>query len=312
MATMKAVRIHQFGGNEVLKLEDVPRPEPTGEDYLLKVMAASVNPVDFKTQQGKYPRVTKENLPMTLGRDVSGIVEAAGPNAAFKKGDAVMAFLGRDRGGYAEYVLVKPNEGVAKPKTLNHAAAASVPLAAMTAWQALFDAGQLKAGQRVLIHGGTGGVGYLGIQFAHAKGAWVATTVSQPNLDFARELGADQAIDYRNEKFETALKEPVDVVFDTIAGETRERSWGVLKPGGILVSVLGQPSEEAAKAHNVRTVAVLARQNAAQLAEVGALIDAGKVKVIVQSTYPLAHVGAAHSALEKGPTRGKIVIEIDH
>jgi NADPH:quinone reductase-like Zn-dependent oxidoreductase len=274
-------------------------------------MAASVNPVDFKTQQGKYVRVTQEHLPMTLGRDVSGVVEAAGPQSAFKTGDEVMAFLGRDRGGYAEYVLVKPNEGVAKPKSLNHAQAASVPLAAMTAWQALFDAGGLKAGQRVLIHGGTGGVGYLGVQFAHAQGAWVATTVSQPNLDFVRELGADQAIDYRNEMFEKVV-EPVDVVFDTIAGDTRERSWGVLKPGGILVSVLGEPSQETARAHGVRAVAVLARQDAAQLAEVGALIDAGKVQVIVQSTYPLVHVGAAHTALERGPTRGKIVIEIDH
>ena len=311
MATTTAVRIHSFGGTEVLKLESVPLPEPTDGELIVKVAAASVNPVDYKIRNGTYPRIKPEHLPRTLGRDLSGIVESAGPNAAFKVGDDIFAFLGPDRGGYAERVLIKPNEATAKPKRLSHVEAAAVPLAAITAWQGLFDIGGLKAGERVLIHAGNGGVGHLAIQFARTKGAWVATTCSGVDIDFVKGLGADQVIDYRAQKFED-LVQPVDLVLDLVGGESRERSWGVIKKGGRLSSALGLSETDTAKADaaGVSAKNFVARVDAAQLAEVGALIDAGKVRVEVQETFAFRDVGRAHDKLEKEHTRGKIVLDL--
>lgn len=309
MATMKAVRIHDYGGPEVLSLDEVQFPEPHDDEVVLKVHAASVNPVDYKIRSGKYGG-GKEKLPITLGRDVSGVVETCGTRAhTLKRGDPIYAMLGHDRGGNAEYVVVKAVEGTAKPEHLSHTEAAAVPLAGLTAWQGLFDHGGLKAGQRVLIHGGAGGVGHLAIQFAKAKGAFVATTVSRDDVDFVLQLGADQAIDYEHERFED-LVEDVDVVFDLVAGETQDRSWSVLKPGGIIVSTLSQPSEEKARAHKARGTHYMAQPNAAQLAEIGRLIEVGKVKPFVQATYPLAEVAKAEERLEREHTRGKIVLEV--
>ncbi|HEX6841817.1 MAG TPA: NADP-dependent oxidoreductase, partial [Stellaceae bacterium] len=238
MAIMKAVRIHRFGGPEVMQLEELPVPQFAGDEILLRVRAASVNPVDFKTRQGRFPPVGREQLPVTLGRDVSGVVEGVGSRVrGIKRGDEIYAMLGPDRGAFAEYALVKMGEGAPKPARLSHLEAATVPLAALTAWQGLFDQGGLEAGERVLIHGGAGGVGHFAIQFAKAKGAWVATTVSGADMEFARELGADQAIDYKTEKFEDAVTD-IDLVYDLIAGETQRRSFAVLKDGGTLISTL--------------------------------------------------------------------------
>ncbi len=311
MATTTAVRIHSFGGAEVLKLESVPLPDPTDGEFIVKVAAASVNPVDYKIRNGTYPRIKLEHLPRTLGRDLSGIVESAGPNAAFKVGDDIYAFLGPDRGGNAERVLIKPNEAALKPKRLSHVEAAAVPLAAITAWQGLFDIGGLKAGERVLIHAGNGGVGHLAVQFARAKGAWVATTCSGVDIDFVKGLGADQVIDYRAQKFED-LVQPVDLVLDLVGGESRERSWGVIKKGGRLSSALGLSEADTAKAEAAGVTAknFVARVDSAQLAEVGALIDAGKVRVEVQEAFALRNVGRAHDKLEKEHTRGKIVLDL--
>jgi NADPH:quinone reductase-like Zn-dependent oxidoreductase len=191
---MKAIRIHRFGGPEVLELDDVPVPQPGENESLVRIRAASVNPVDYKIRRGLVPWVTREMLPIMLGRDLSGTVESRGPGVgAFREGDAVYALLGGiDRGSYAEYVVVKPNEAAAKPASLSYIEAAAVPLAALTAWQGLFDHGQLQAGQTVLIHGGSGGVGHFAIQFAKIKGATVFTTVSRKNIDFVRELGAER------------------------------------------------------------------------------------------------------------------------
>jgi NADPH:quinone reductase-like Zn-dependent oxidoreductase len=310
MATMKALRIHSFGGPEVMRLEDLPVPQPQDDEILLRVYAASVNPVDYKTRAGKYPAVGSDKLPVTLGRDVSGTVESAGPRVqGLKQGDAVYALLGPDRGAFAEYVAVKAMEAALKPARLSHPEAAAVPLAALTAWQGLFDHGGLKAGQRVLIHGAAGGVGHFAIQFAKAFGATVLTTVSSPDLNFVRELGADQAIDYKARRFEEVARD-IDLVFDLVGGETQERSWAVLKPGGILVSTLGQPSREKAKEHRARGAGYMAQPNAGQLSEIARLIDAGKIRPVIAATSPLNAAALAELLQEVGHVHGKLVLEL--
>lgn len=310
MATMKAVRIHSFGGPEVMQLEDMPVPQAGEDEILLRVHAASVNPVDYKTREGKFSAVGRDKLPMTLGRDVSGTVESGGSRAgAFRRGDAVYALLGPDRGAFSEYVLVKVAEAALKPKRLSHAEAAAVPLAALTAWQGLFDHGGLTSGQRVLIHGGAGGVGHLAIQFAKDRGATVLTTVSGSDLDFVRQLGADKAIDYKAQRFEEIARD-IDLVFDLVGGETQERSWSVLKPGGILVSTLGQPPQEKAKAHQARGAGYMAQPNAGQLTEIARLIDDRKVRPVIAATFPFAAAPQAEQRQEEGHVNGKIVIEL--
>ena len=309
MATTNAVRVHAFGGSDKLTIESIPLPDPKDDELIVRVMAASINPVDFKIRNGSYPRVKPEHLPRTLGRDLSGVVETAGAKCGFKEGDEIYAFLGPDRGGNAERVLIKPNEAALKPKSLTHVEAAAVPLAGLTAWQGLFDHGRLATGERVLIHAGNGGVGHLAVQFAKVKGAWVATTVADVDMDFANELGADQVIDYRAHRFEEVL-DPVDLVLDLLGGEVRDRSWGVIKWDGRLVSALGQPSEEKALSTGVEPKGFVARVDAGQLGEIAALIDAGKVKVEVQDVFAFADVARAHDKLEKEHTRGKIVLDL--
>jgi NADPH:quinone reductase-like Zn-dependent oxidoreductase len=216
---------------------------------------------------------------------------------------------GIDRGSYAHYVVVKPNEAAPKPARLSHIEAAAVPLAALTAWQGLFDHGHLEAGQTVLIQGGSGGVGHFAIQFAKVKGATVLTTVSGQNLDFVTELGVDRAIDYQSQRFEEIARD-VDLVLDLVGGETQERSWSALKPGGLVVSALGEPSREKAVQHRARGVGYRAHPDAGQLAEIGQLIDQGKVRPVVMATYPLAEARQAHERLERGHVRGKIVLVV--
>jgi NADPH:quinone reductase-like Zn-dependent oxidoreductase len=309
MTTMKAVRIHRFGGSEALMLDDVPWPQPKDDEVLVRVHAASVNPVDYKIRSGSSS-VKEDQLPYTLGRDLSGTVELLGTRAhTLKAGDPIYAFIGMDRGTYAEYVVVKAMEMAAKPETLDHVQAAAVPLASLTAWQGLFDHGQLQAGQRVLIHGGAGGVGHLAVQLAKAKGATVLTTVSGSDLGFVRELGADEAIDYKAERFEDRARD-IDLVFDLVAGETQDRSWGVLKEGGILVSTLGQPPSEKAAQHKVRAAGYRAQPNPAQLREIGRLIDDGQVRVVVDRMFPFAEAGAAQEYLEQEHVRGKVVLRV--
>jgi len=311
MPTMKAVRIERFGGPEVMHLQEIPVPEARAGEILLKIHAASVNPVDHKIRAGKYPAVKADKLPYVLGRDVSGDVESCGPGVtAFAKGDSLYAMPGIDRGGHAEYITLKIGEASPKPKSLDHVAAAAVPLAGLTAWQGLFRHGGLRAGQKVLIHGGSGGVGHFAIQFAKAKGAYVVTTVSGQHVDFALEMGADQVIDYEKQRFEDEVRD-VDLVFDLIGGETQDRSWGVLKKGGILVSTLMQPSAEKAAAHGVRGMRYTAEESGSELGEIAALIDAGKVKPVVTKAFPLSDAAAAQRMVEQGHAQGKIVLTVD-
>ena len=308
---MKAMRIHRFGGPEVLQLDEIPIGEPGPGEVLVRVAAASLNPVDYKMRKGGYPRLREGQLPVVLGRDLCGVIEAVGPNVAHVvPGEPVFAHLGWDRGAYAEQAIIKVGEFAAKPETLTVIDAGSLPLAAMTAWQGLFDHGELKAGQRVLIHGGSGGVGYLAVQFAKLHGAEVIATASKDNLEWVQSLGADTVIDYKDGRFEDEAKD-VDLVYDLIGGETRERSWGVLKPHGRLVTTVSkEPVEEQAARHGRTGLLYMARPDADQLRAVAALADDGRLQVMVDRTYPLEEAAAAHAYLETGHPRGKIVLEV--
>jgi NADPH:quinone reductase-like Zn-dependent oxidoreductase len=307
METMKAVRIHRYGGSEVLQYEDVPRAQPGPGEVLVRVHAAGVNPVDWKIRQGYM----KRELPLILGWDFSGVIERIGPDVSdWTEGIEVYSRpdLSRD-GAYAEYIVVRAPELARKPKSLDHIHAAAVPLAALTAWQSLFDAGGLAAGQRVLIHAAAGGVGTFALQLAKWKGAFVIGTASARNHEFLRGLGVDEVVDYQQKRFEDVVHD-VDMVFDTMAGETQQRSWQVLKKGGILVSILGEPPEEEAAKHGVRRAFVFVQPNAAQLTEIAALVDTGKLRPVVETVLPLSEARQAQDQSQSGHTRGKIVLKV--
>jgi NADPH:quinone reductase-like Zn-dependent oxidoreductase len=275
------------------------------------VKAASVNPVDFKIRSGKYPAVKADRLPYTLGRDVSGIVENLGAQATqYHVGDEVMGMVDIDGGGYAEKAVLNQSAITRKPPTLDHVHAAAIPLAGQTAWQGLFRHGNLRAGQSVLIHGGSGGVGHFAIQFAKAKGARVLTTVSSENRAFAHSLGADVVIDYKQQRFEEHASK-LDMVFDLIDGETRERSWKLLKPGGTLVSTLTEPSQEMAKRLGVRALRYTVQADGGELAEIVSLVTSGQVKPHVEQTYPLREAARGLDAVEHGHSVGKTVLVLN-
>lgn len=306
---MKAVRIHSFGGPEVLEVEDVAPPQPADGEVVIRVRAASVNPVDYKIRSGGY-RGGKTELPVTLGRDVAGIVESVGPGVdGTHVGDEVYAFLGSHSGGYAELAVAKASETAPKPGSLDHVHAAAVPLAATTAWQALFDHGHLKRGERVLIHGAGGGVGLFAVQFAKAHGATVHVTAAPEDVELLKRLGADAVIDYKRERFEDRVRD-VDLVIDLVGGETQDRSWSVLKVGGRMVSTLQEPRKEKAAEKHAQTASFMAVPRREQLVEIGKMIEDGRVKVIVEKTFPLEEVRIAHDRIEKQHSRGKVVLEV--
>jgi NADPH:quinone reductase-like Zn-dependent oxidoreductase len=308
MTKIRKMRIHRFGGPDALQADDVEPSLPDASQVLVKVKAASINPVDFKIRNGKYPAVKEDRLPYTLGRDVSGLVEKCGAQATqFKVGDEVFGMVGIGGGGYAEKVVLGQVAITRKPHSIDHSHAAAIPVAGQTAWQGLFRHGQLKAGQSVLIHGGSGGVGHFAVQFAKAKGARVFTTVSTTNVEFAKSLGADVVIDYKTQRFEDHASD-LDMVFDLIDGETRERSWKLLKRGGTLVSTLTDPSQEKAKELGVRALRYTVEADGNELAEIADLVVAGRVKPHVEKTYPLDEVSAALTTVEHGHSVGKIVL----
>ncbi|RUQ31899.1 MAG: NADP-dependent oxidoreductase [Candidatus Competibacteraceae bacterium] len=308
---MKAVRIHAYGGPEVLHYEDTPIPQLQPDDLLIRVRAAAVNPVDWKIREGFLQGVLNHCLPLTLGWDVSGEVAAVGPEVIrFQIGDAVYTRPNIERdGGYADYIAVKASEAALKPVKLDHDQAAAVPLAALTAWQALVDAAQLRSGQTVLIHAAAGGVGSFAVQLAKARGAKVIATASAVNVGLVMELGADQFVDYTRSRFEEVAKE-VDVVFDTIGGETQTRSWSVLKPGGMLVSVVSPPPEATAAAYGVRSAFVFVQPSSSQLDAITQLIDEGRIKPILHTIMPLYEARQAQVISQGGHVRGKIVLHV--
>jgi NADPH:quinone reductase-like Zn-dependent oxidoreductase len=307
---MKTIRIHQFGGPEVLRAESMDRPDLKAGEVLVRIRGAGINPVDLKIREGHYPKITQAQLPIILGRDICGVIEeGAGDKSDLRSGAEVFALLDWTLGGYAEYVALAGSLISLKPSKLDFAASASVPLASLTAWQGLFDHGGLTKGQTVLIHAGSGGVGHFAIQFAKARGARVVTTASTENLNFVSQLGADVVIDYKKQKFEDVAKD-VDVVFDLIGGDTRERSWQTLKRGGVMVSTLGQPDAKEATQYGVRAVGYMSRPNPSQLNEIRDLIDTGKVTPTVTKSFSLDNAAEAHTYLEKQHPRGKIVFSI--
>jgi len=308
---MKAIRIHQFGGTEVLRYEDSPQPVPGADEVLIRVHAAGVNPVDAKIRAGKLQGRVDHKLPLILGWDVAGSIEQTGADVTqFKSGDAVYARpdIARD-GAYAEYIVVRASEVALKPESLDFIHAAAVPLSALTAWQSLFIAGDLQPGQTILVHAGAGGVGHYALQLAHWKGAHVITTASARNADFVRALGADDVIDYTRAHFEDAVRE-ADMVFDTVGGEVQQRSWQVLKRGGILVSILALTVPDEAEQRGWRSAYVFVQPSAQQLIQIASLIDGGSIKPHVDNVMALSDAATAHILIQGGHARGKIVLNV--
>jgi NADPH:quinone reductase-like Zn-dependent oxidoreductase len=308
---MKAIVVHEYGGPDVLKFEDAPRPEPKDDQVLIRVIAAGVNPVDAHIRTGRSAKFFGTTLPLIPGYDIAGIVEkAGGQTSKLKIGDPVYAYVGLDEGGgYAQYAVATEVEAAPKPKSLTFESAAAVPLTALTAWQALIDAAKLSAGQTVLIHGGSGGVGSFAIQIAKARGAKVIATASTGNQDFLKQLGADVAIDYTKEKFEDIAKD-VDVVLDTVGKDTLTRSYGVVKKGGFIVTIVGQPDQAQLDKYEIHGAGVLVKPNADELVEIGRLIDAKKISPVVSQVFPLAEAAKAQEQIATRHTRGKIVLKV--
>jgi NADPH:quinone reductase-like Zn-dependent oxidoreductase len=309
--TMRAVRLHEFGGPDVLRVERVPRPSAGEGEILVQVHAAAINPVDTGVRAGHAQGIADARLPYIPGYDLSGVVVEVGPGVErFSPGDEVYAMRHLRRGGaYAEYTVVRDEEAALKPRTASHAEAASLPLVSLTVWQAFFDEAELQPGETVLIHAGAGGVGSIAIQIAKWHGARVIATASAENHPFIRELGADVVVDYRSQRFEDFAR-GVDVVLDPIGGETQSRSLAILRDGGRLVSIVGLIPEARSPAREVVARSILVRPDAAQLARIGELIDEGILMPIVSHVFPLESVAEAHEQSETGRTRGKIVLQL--
>ncbi|WP_322028693.1 NADP-dependent oxidoreductase [Paraburkholderia sp. J76] len=306
--TMLAWRVPRFGGIESLRQESVRVPEPAPGEVLIEVRAAALNPVDLKTLQGRYPLITQDNLPYTLGRDVAGVVVRRGEGAqAWPQGAHVCAFVGQGEGALADYVVVAASALAGEPAACAVDAAAAIPLAALTAWQGLFDHGKLQGGERVLIQGASGGVGRFAVQFARHCGARVVATASASERDALMTLGASEVIDYRAQRFEEQVGE-VDLVFDLVGGETQERSWQVVKHGGALVSTLGEPSQEQASRHGARAMRYTARPDGAQLAHIVDLVEKGVVKVEVVERFGFDETPKAFERLAGAHLHGKLVV----
>jgi NADPH:quinone reductase-like Zn-dependent oxidoreductase len=308
-ATMMAVRISEFGGPEVLRYEEVPRPRAGDGEALVRVHASGVNPVDWKARQG-FLKGLRSELPWIPGWDFSGVVEESGLGVRWKPGDEVYSRpdLSRD-GSYAEYIVVRGAELASKPASLDHLRAAAVPLAGLTAWQALFDVARLEAGQTVLVHAAAGGVGCFAVQLAKWKGAKVVGTCSARNLEFVRGLGADEVLDYTTSPFEEIVRD-ADVVLDPVGGQTQDRSWVALKKGGILVSLVQPPPFETASALGVRGTGMMTRTLPDQLSELGRLIDEGRLRVPLENVFPLPEARRAQEFVETGHARGKTVLKV--
>lgn len=308
---MKAVQIHRFGSADELTYEDAPKPEIKSDEVLIEIQATSINPVDWKIRKGAFPQADQRKFPLILGWDVSGIIVSKGTAVKnFEIGDEVYARPDVSRPGtYAEFVAVNFAEVALKPKSIDHIHAAAVPLAGLTAWQGIFDHGKLEAGQKILIHAAAGGVGTLAVQLARWKGAYVIGTASEDNIDFLKELGANEVIDYKNEDFEERLGD-IDVVLDLIGGDTQLKSLNVLKAGGILVTTVGLQDKQTIDSKGITGIEFMAASSPDILQELATLIDRGKLKPIIADIMALAEAREAHQKSESGHTRGKIVLKV--
>lgn len=333
---MKAIVCTRYGKTEaVVALADRPVPEVRPSDVLVEIHAASVNPIDYKLHQGSMKAIRKFEFPLTLGYDLSGVIKQVGSAVQnFKVGDEVFSRVDTFRfGTFAEYIAVDEKYLAAKPANVSHQQAAAVPLVALTTWQALVTTAQLQVGQKVLIHAGAGGIGSIAIQIAKALGAYVITTTSTKNVDFVTSLGADQVIDYTQQSFDQVCKD-VDVVFETLGGDNQTKSFQVLKPGGILVSIVGIPSPQwardeglpffmpwlfgimnrknnaLARKHKARFEPVMLQPDGKHLALIGQLITDGKLKPVIDKVFPLEDTAKALLYSQSGRAKGKIVIGV--
>lgn len=308
---MRAITQNTVGGPEVLEIADKPTPQPKAGEVLIRVKAAGVNPVDAAVRGGFYPLLGEP--PFVLGWDLSGIVEAVGPGAnGFAQGDEVfgMPRFPAQASAYAELASAPASELAHKPEALDHAGAAALPLAGLTAWQGLVTSGKLKAGDRVLIHGAAGGVGHLAVQIAKARGAYVIATASPGKVDFVRSLGADEVIDYTTDDFVAKTGE-VDMVFEPLGGDHAEKSLKVLRTGGVLIALLdtSEKAKSDAKAKGVRLERISVRPDSKGLQELAKLAASGLLKVHVAKSFPLEEAGAAHAFLATRP-KGKVVLTV--
>jgi NADPH:quinone reductase-like Zn-dependent oxidoreductase len=302
---IKAIRFHEYGGSEKLVLETIPRPVPKANEVLIKVHFAGVNPVDWKFRAGYLKDFMPLQLPFVPGIDVSGTIEELGSEVkTLKKGQAV---FGVASGAYAEYAIASASDVTAKPDKLSFEQAATLPLGALTAWQAVEDAG-IKAGQIIVVQGAAGGVGLFAVQFARAKGARVTGTASAANKDFVKSLGAEKFVDYTKGPLETEIKN-ADVVIDTVGGETLEKSYGLLKKGGVLVTMAGQISEEKAKEHGVRVLGSR-RGPTEKLKMIGEMAAEKTLHTELGKIFPLAEAAAAQDLSQTRHGRGRIVLRV--
>ena len=310
---MRAAQISQYGDKEVLKtVDNAPTPSAGPDQILVEVYAASVNPFDWKVRTGQVQSMAQLQFPATLGGDVAGVVAAIGEGAkGFEIGQEVygQANALSGQGSFAEFTPVKATSLAPKPNNIDFLAAAALPLTAVSAYQAIVDTLQLQNGQRILIHGGAGGIGAFAVQLAKHLGAYVITTAAPEDLDHVKQLGADVAIDYTSTRFEE-VAHGMDAVYDTVGGETYSRSYGVLKPGGAIVSMLEQPDEARATEHRITATAQFTQVTPERLRAVSQLVDAGVLKVTIDKVFSLEEAAEAVEYVHSGHRRGKVVLKI--
>ena len=304
---MKAIQIKEYGNNDVVQIMNAERPAPQAGEVLVKVQTAGVNPVDWKIRSGAGERLGLK-LPIILGGEIAGIIEEIGDDVKdFREGDAVYGMV--KTGGFAEYIVAKASDIAVKPENISFEHAAAIPLGGLTAWQAIFDTANLASGQKIFLTNASGGVGSLAVQFAKARGAYVIAMASGRNEDFVKSLGADEFIDYTKQNFEEVVSE-MDIVFDTVGGETFERAFQTLKKGGFLVTLVAFPDEEKAREFGIKAARVNCQPNAHELNEISELVESGKLKARIATVLPLAEVKKAFDLSESGHADGKIVLRI--
>ncbi|WP_129044469.1 NADP-dependent oxidoreductase [Companilactobacillus metriopterae] len=310
---MKAVVINEYGSRDQLKMTDIEIPDIANDEVLVEVKATSINPIDWKLREGYLSEMIPLDFPIILGWDVSGVITRIGSDVTnFKVGDKILARPDlTNRGTYAQYTAVKEDKLALLPDNVSFEEGAALPLAGLTAWQGIYDELDVQPGQKVLIQGGAGGVGIIAIQVLKHIGATVVTTASAKNADFLKELGADQVIDYNTEDFSDVLSD-MDAVFDTIGGDTLDKSYKILKPGGKLTTIAGAVNEDLAKENQVTATSLWLSPNGAQLTELVNLVSQGKVKVIIDSVQEFSEDGLekAHEISESHHAKGKIVVKM--
>src|SRR6266545_669551 len=305
---MKAARIHAFGGSDRVKIEDIPTPNIKRGHALVQIRAAGVNPVDWAIREKIYNPKGADRVPLTLGQDFAGVIEALAPGTrtSLRPGDEV---FGEAWGSFAEYAVVPVKDLVRKPKSLDFVTAASIPMPALTAWQMVIDTAKASPRKTFLIHGASGGVGSFAAQFAKWKGATVIATASRSSFKFLRSVGVDEIIDYKKERFEKKLND-VDVVIDPIGGDTQTKSWTVLKEGGMLINLIGEIDRKAARKARVRAVEFAMEYDTNDLKKIVRLVDRGLIKPHISKVMPLAQARRALDMNQNGRSHGKIVLKV--